>query len=51
MHTGYYNSTHTYTVGNTPLKETEVEKENGIHKSLKKLIQCAAGVKKADRYD
>ena len=51
MYTGCFNPTHTYTMGNTPLKETEVEKDLGIwiHKSLKTTTQCAAAVKKANR--
>ena len=51
MHTGYHNPTHTYTMGNTTLKETEEEKDLGIwiHKSLKTSTQCAAAVKKANR--
>ena len=51
-YTGYYNPTQTYTVGNTPLKETEEEKDLGIWicKSLKTSTQCAATVKKANRF-
>ena len=49
MHTGYHNPTQTYTMDNTPLKETEEEKDLGIciHKSLKTSTQSAAAVKKA----
>ena len=52
MHTGYHNPTHTYTMGNRPLKETEEEEKDlgiWIHKSLKTSTQCAAAVKKANR--
>ena len=50
MHTGYYNPHHTYTMGDTQLKETEEEKDLGvlINKSLKTSSQCAAAAKKAN---